>query len=171
VKLYRNKDVVDGLSAKHCIGYDDEWLCEAYMQTDYSKLTQDGFQQTVNDFFAYMVKVGAADLECKYKRSGLHSNLDIKRWKEFKLKFIFDFSKGRRLTKADMIPGDLNYLDIAMFLITVIKANKYRFGYGRKWTLEKMKETVIKLPSRADGAPDFIYMESYIKSLSYSDRI
>lgn len=36
---------------------------------------------------------------------------------------------------------------IAMFLITVIKANKYRFGYGRKWTIEKMKETVIKLPA------------------------
>lgn len=60
---------------------------------------------------------------------------------------------------------------VAMFLITVIKANKYRFGYGRKWTLEKMKETVIKLPALADGTPDFIYMENYIKSLPYSDRI
>ena len=36
---------------------------------------------------------------------------------------------------------------------------------------EKMKETVIRLPSRADGGPDFIYMEKYIKSLPYSDRI
>ncbi len=60
---------------------------------------------------------------------------------------------------------------IAMFLITVIKANRYRFGYGRKWTLEKMKETNIKLPSQTDGMPDFIYMENYIKSLPYSDRI
>ena len=59
----------------------------------------------------------------------------------------------------------------AMFLITVIKANSYRFGYGRKWTIEKMKETVIKLPCLADGTPDFIYMENYIKSLRYSDRI
>ena len=40
LKLYRNRDVVDGLSARHCVGYEDEWLCEAYMQTDYSKLTQ-----------------------------------------------------------------------------------------------------------------------------------
>lgn len=60
---------------------------------------------------------------------------------------------------------------IAMFLITVIKANRYRFGYGRKWTMEKMKETVIKLPSQEDGTPDFTYMEKYIKSLPYSDRI
>ena len=50
---------------------------------------------------------------------------------------------------------------IAMFLITVIKANRYRFGYGRKWTVEKMKETVLKLPSQQDGTPDFVYMEIY----------
>lgn len=58
LKLYRNKDVIDGLSARHCIGYKDEWLCEAYMQTDYTKLTQDDFQQTVNDYLAYLVKSG-----------------------------------------------------------------------------------------------------------------
>lgn len=58
-----------------------------------------------------------------------------------------------------------------MFIITVIKANKYRFSYGRKWTLEKMKDTIIKLPSKKDGMPDFEYMEMYIKALPYSDRI
>lgn len=34
---------------------DYEWLCEAYMKTDYTKLTQDDFQQTVNDYLAYLV--------------------------------------------------------------------------------------------------------------------
>ena len=58
LKLYRNKDVVDGLSARHCIGYKDEWLCEAYMQTDYSKLTQDDFQTTLNDYLAYLIREG-----------------------------------------------------------------------------------------------------------------
>lgn len=61
LKLYRNRDVVDGLSARHCVGYDDEWLCEAYMQTDYSTLTQDDFQQTINDYLAYLVKSGDID--------------------------------------------------------------------------------------------------------------
>lgn len=58
LKLYRNKDVVDGLSARHCVGYKDEWLCEAYMQTDYSKLTQDDFQSTLNDYLAYLIREG-----------------------------------------------------------------------------------------------------------------
>ncbi len=162
------------------------------------------------------------------KRSAFYTDT----WGEYKLDDLFVFTKGKRLTKEDMSPGDINFLGaisesngvrekiktdycwepncitvnyngsvgeafyqskpfwasddvnvlyardfwkmnkyIAMFLITVIKANKYRFGYGRKWTMEKMKETVIKLPSQEDGTPDFIYMEKYIKSLPYSDRI
>ena len=158
--------------------------------------------------------------------------LDIDSWKGFTLDSLFVFSKGKRLTKEDIIPGNLNFLGaisdcngvrekiesnycwqpncitvnyngsvgeafyqsepfwasddvnvlyakdfwkmnkyVAMFLITVIKANKYRFGYGRKWTLEKMKETIIKLPSNKNGDPDFAFMEKYIKSLPYSDKI
>ncbi len=58
VKLYRNRDVVDGLSARHCVTYKDEWLCEAYMQTDYSKLTKEDFQQSVNNYLAYLVESG-----------------------------------------------------------------------------------------------------------------
>lgn len=58
LKLYRNRDVVDGLSARACVEHSDEWLCEAYMKTDYSTLAQDDFQKTVNDYLAYLVKVG-----------------------------------------------------------------------------------------------------------------
>lgn len=58
LKLYRGRDVVDGLSAKHCVTHKDEWLCEAYMQTDYTKLTQKDFQNTINSYLAYLVKSG-----------------------------------------------------------------------------------------------------------------
>lgn len=58
LRLYRNRDVVDGLSARHCVTYKDEWLCEAYMQTDYTKLTQRDFQDTINSYVAYLVKSG-----------------------------------------------------------------------------------------------------------------
>ena len=58
LSLYRNRDVKDGLSARHCVTYRDEWLCEAYMETDYTELTQSDFQQSVNDYLAYLVKKG-----------------------------------------------------------------------------------------------------------------
>ena len=38
--------------------YEDEWLCEAYMKTDYTKLSQGDFQNTVNEYLAYLVKSG-----------------------------------------------------------------------------------------------------------------
>lgn len=58
IELYRNRRSVDGLSATHKVCGDDEWLCEAYMKTDYTKLTERDFQQTINDYLAYLVKEG-----------------------------------------------------------------------------------------------------------------
>lgn len=58
IELYRNRRAVDGLSATHKVIGADEWLCEAYMKTDYKKLTEQDFQQTINDYLAYLVKEG-----------------------------------------------------------------------------------------------------------------
>lgn len=156
---------------------------------------------------------------------------NVTQWSEFTLGQLFNFVKGKRLTKEDMIEGNTNYLGaisenngirqlidmpaifkancitvnyngsvgeafyqstpfwasddvnvlyskgwtlnkyIALFITTVIKANRYKFSYGRKWTMEKMKQSVVKLPTNAQGLPDWDYMENYIKNLPYSDRI
>ena len=58
IELYRDRKAVDGLSAVKKVNGNDEWLCEAYMKTDYSTLTEKDFQQTVNDYLAYLVKEG-----------------------------------------------------------------------------------------------------------------
>ena len=36
--------------------------------------------------------------------------MDTAGWKEFYLGKIFDIKKGKRLTKENMTPGDLNFL-------------------------------------------------------------
>lgn len=59
--LYKNKDVKIGMTARKAVNHSDEWLCEAYMQTDYSKLKQDDFEQTIRDYAAYLVKNGVSD--------------------------------------------------------------------------------------------------------------
>lgn len=59
---------------------------------------------------------------------------------------------------------------IALFICTVLRQEKYRYSYGRKWVLENMESTVIKLPAK-DGKPDWMFMENYIKSLPYGDRV
>lgn len=57
---------------------------------------------------------------------------------------------------------------IAMFLITLIRLEKYRFNYGRKWHKERMEKSKIKLPVNENGDTDWMFMENYIKSLPYS---
>lgn len=56
--LFRYKIVKDGMSAMQAVTGDDEWLCEAYMKTDYSKLSEADFQRTLNNYLAYLVKEG-----------------------------------------------------------------------------------------------------------------
>lgn len=56
--LYKNKKVVPGLSVMHKVSWKDEWLAEAYMETDYTTLTTDDFQTTLNNYLAYLVKGG-----------------------------------------------------------------------------------------------------------------
>lgn len=58
LKTYKNGTVLDGLSAKANVSAKDEWLCEAYMNTDYSKLSNVDFQQVLNNYLAYKVKTG-----------------------------------------------------------------------------------------------------------------
>lgn len=58
LNTYKNRDVITGFSARQMVTGNDEWLCEAYMETDYTTLTEDDFQQTVNDYLAYLVKTG-----------------------------------------------------------------------------------------------------------------
>ncbi|WP_368886362.1 class I SAM-dependent DNA methyltransferase [Rothia mucilaginosa] len=58
IDTYKNRDVIPGFSARHMVTGNDEWLCEAYMETDYTTLTDDDFQQTINDYLAYLVKAG-----------------------------------------------------------------------------------------------------------------
>lgn len=77
---------------------------------------------------------------------------------------------------------------IGLFMVATIRQEKYRFSYGRKWTLENMKITDICLPIKKNKdnspvidtskkysdegyIPDWDFMENYIKSLPYGDRL
>lgn len=58
----------------------------------------------------------------------------------------------------------------ALFLVTVLDLEKPKYSYGRKYR-KHMQEIVIRLPATKEGTPDYGYMENYIKSLQYSDKI
>lgn len=58
----------------------------------------------------------------------------------------------------------------ALFLVTILNQEQYRYNYGRKCSQTRMRKIKIKLPTE-NGKPDFKFMENYIKSLPYSSSI
>ncbi len=75
-----------------------------------------------------------------------------------------------------------------LFLQTVLNQNRFKFSYGRKVTEEKYLTDVVSLPVKSDDSgkliiypdnpyspegyvPDWQFMEDYMRSLPYGDRI
>lgn len=60
---------------------------------------------------------------------------------------------------------------IGLFICTLIRKEKFRFNYGRKWHLERMEKSEIRLPIDKHGKPDWTYMDAYIKAMPFSSKI
>ncbi len=62
----------------------------------------------------------------------------------------------------------------ALFFVTILDKERQKYSFGRKWG-PHLKNTTFKLPARMleDGSyePDWTFMENYVKSLPYGDRI
>ncbi len=50
LESYRNNEVHAGESVTKYVTADDEWIAEAYMETDYTEITQDDFQEVVKNY-------------------------------------------------------------------------------------------------------------------------
>lgn len=57
---------------------------------------------------------------------------------------------------------------IAMFIVTLLRLEQFRFSYGMTGKKERLESFTIKLPINKKNEPDWEFMENYIKSLPYS---
>lgn len=55
VEAFRNREVHPGESVLRKVTADDEWCAEAYMETDYLKITREDFERTVRDYAIFRV--------------------------------------------------------------------------------------------------------------------
>lgn len=95
------------------------------------------------------------------------------------------FYSGRDLYL--LLPKEDINLKVKMFISTVLFSNQYRYSYGRQAN-KTLPDLVLKLPIKRDEndnpiiddsrlysekgyIPDWEFMEDYINSLPYSDRI
>lgn len=58
LSAYINRETKAGLSVMKAISASDEWCAEAYMETDYTKITQSEFERVLKDYVAFQVKNG-----------------------------------------------------------------------------------------------------------------
>ncbi len=53
----------------------------------------------------------------------------------------------------------------ALYLCTIIKKEKYRYTYGRKFGTTRIKKTKIELPVDISRKPDWIYIKKYMQDI------
>ena len=59
----------------------------------------------------------------------------------------------------------------ALFVLAILNNERYKYSYGRAFLMDRIKETIVKLPATSTGSPDWQFMENYIKALPYGDRL
>lgn len=62
-------------------------------------------------------------------------------------------------------------LYVGLFVCNIINQEQFKYSYGRAVYSSEISRMIIKLPVNAKGDPDWQWMENYIKSLPYGDRI
>lgn len=60
---------------------------------------------------------------------------------------------------------------VALYITVIIEMEKYKYGYGRVVSKERLSNMTLYLPVDSLGNPDWNYIEAYIKSLPYSSNI
>lgn len=76
------------------------------------------------------------------------------------------------IATTDLVMGYSKKLNqySGMYLVGVLDLERPKYSFGRKWKTH-LKDTRIRLPATPLGDPDWAYMENYIRSLPYGDRI
>ena len=60
---------------------------------------------------------------------------------------------------------------VALFLCALIRRERYRYNYGRKWHLARMKNAEVRVPVNGCGRPDWRLVSRYMRSLQFSGGV
>jgi len=90
LSCYKNRKVIDWLSATAIVNSNSERLCEAYMKTDYSNISIKNFIETRNKYLSYLVNYWmwndfSAFVSKHNNQPSLNDEIKNKTWKEFSL--------------------------------------------------------------------------------------
>lgn len=168
--LYKNKREVPGFSVMHRVTWKDEWLAEAYMETDYNMLAARDFEKTLNNYFSNLIK-GAKVYESdwtwmeKYINS-LHygskfidttSTLKNNQWEYFKIGDLFDIHPTKNY--KDFRIEDLDEEGTTPFVVNSAENN----GIGGFSNLEPTERGgIITFSDTTEGNTFFYQPDDFI---------
>ncbi len=112
---YRNLDEVPGLSVRREVTAKDEWCAEAYMETDYAKLSGGDFVAKLREFAAFKVAHSSPKDHLSFSTAPVSSDsltLSTGEWKWFSLgdKQLFRVKAGNYHYQSEYLEGDTPYL-------------------------------------------------------------
>jgi len=104
VEQFRNREIHPGESVSHRVTASDEWVAEAYMETDFSTMSRNEVETVLRDYAMFSLGFGGEEGSASepIEQSG--------KWAEFSLGEMFDIRKGKRVTKAERQPGATRFI-------------------------------------------------------------
>ena len=230
---YLNRRTTPGLSVNVSLGPRDEWSAEAYMETDYSRLTEAVFEDTLHNYSTFLFRsrrLGRVTDDRAAERRK-RTPLAEKTWRKFELESLFDIGgtvttpvreldyrrsgkypyvttqatdngvagfydhwteDGGVISVDSAVIGYCSYraekfsasdhvetltpkfpmsARAAMFLVTLLNMEQYRYNYGRKRSQTRLRRESLRLPATGAGEPDWAFMERYIEGVRYSANV
>lgn len=113
IKAFINNNTVPELSVCRVVTSTDEWCAEAYMETDYSKLTSLNFQETLKSFIAFKIMSSQKTTGVmgeKFQNSTSFS-IDTEKWQYFIISKLFKIQPTMGKITDDLVCGsDIPYI-------------------------------------------------------------
>ncbi|HRI29394.1 MAG TPA: N-6 DNA methylase, partial [Chitinophagales bacterium] len=96
---YLNRKEIAGLSVNKTVSFTDEWCAEAYMQTDYAKLSKDHFIQTLLQYATFLLSNKLTNQVQNLPYAQANIDLQPTTWQPFKISELFAIS-GTKTTSV-----------------------------------------------------------------------
>ncbi|CCV64419.1 Type I restriction-modification system methyltransferase subunit [Alteracholeplasma palmae J233] len=141
LELYELKRAVDGKTALQCVTHEDEWLCEAYMNVDFSNLSTNDIKKTMRSYMAYTIQSGSMTSEdmkylnnyIKNLNSSKNRVIDTTNWQRIPISMLFDVKRGKVSSLNSIEEGDTP-------VVSTTEINNGVIGY---YNVEAMYENLM----------------------------
>lgn len=110
--LYEHRLTKEGKSVTRKITYNDEWCAEAYMETDYSTISDKEFITTMRKLSSFLLGKDDYSVERTYKNTPLvrtQISLNERQWEWFVIENLFDIRAGYYYYPDEYEEGETPY--------------------------------------------------------------